>query len=433
MMQNIEKELMNFIDQTPNAYFCVNNLKNILIQNGYEELYENEEWNNLKQNGKYFVIRNDSSIIAFKMCNQNPKGGFHIVSAHADSPMFTIKPNPEIFDNMYLKLNINGYGGMINYTWLDRPLSLAGRVVTLTNGIYETKLVNIPEDLLVIPSQAIHINREANTKLELNPQTDMLPVLSLSNEKNLETILREHLESQGIYIDQICDYDLNLYTRDTAKIVGLNHEFILAPRLDDLSSVFPAVNAFMESDNQSSVPVFCVFNNEEIGSLSLQGANSPFLMNILSRISTAFHIPTMVALRNSIAISADNAHAVHPNAPLKSDPTNKILLNKGVVIKHHINYTTDALSSTLFKAICKKAKVPYQDFACRADMKCGSTLGKISQSQVDVHSLDIGLPQLAMHSAVETIGTNDILYLYQSLLAFYNTTFFIEKNQIQLS
>ena len=424
----MEKELMNFMNNTPNAYYCVHNLKQMLEANGFEEIYENENWDSLKTDGKYFVSRNDSSLIAFKMNENKEKVGFNIVAAHTDSPSFTIKPNADMFDNMYLKLNISGYGGMINYSWLDRPLSVAGRAITVTNGVYEKQLVNIEKDLLTIPSQAIHINRDVNHKNELNPQVDMLPIMSLSNEKRLEDIIRENLESQGKKVDKICDYDLNLYNREQARRVGANDEFILAPRLDDLAGLFPAVQGFIDSNNENSINVLCAFHNEEIGSLTEQGADSTFLIDILTRITNALDIDVFITLSNSIMVSSDNAHAIHPNALAKSDPTNRVLLNKGIVIKHHINYTTDAVTSSLFKGICDKAKVPYQDFACRADMQCGSTLGGISQSHVSIDSIDIGLPQLAMHSATETMGTKDITYMYKALLEFYNTTIQKERN-----
>ena len=424
----MEKELMNFMNNTPNAYYCVHNLKQMLEANGFEEIYENENWDSLKTDGKYFVSRNDSSLIAFKMNENKEKVGFNIVAAHTDSPSFTIKPNADMFDNMYLKLNISGYGGMINYSWLDRPLSVAGRAITVTNGVYEKQLVNIEKDLLTIPSQAIHINRDVNHKNELNPQVDMLPIMSLSNEKRLEDIIRENLESQGKKVDKICDYDLNLYNREQARMVGANDEFILAPRLDDLAGLFPAVQGFIDSNNENSINVLCAFHNEEIGSLTEQGADSTFLIDILTRITNALDIDVFITLSNSIMVSSDNAHAIHPNALAKSDPTNRVLLNKGIVIKHHINYTTDAVTSSLFKGICDKAKVPYQDFACRADMQCGSTLGGISQSHVSIDSIDIGLPQLAMHSATETMGTKDITYMYKALLEFYNTTIQKERN-----
>lgn len=431
-MKSIDKELMSFINETPNTYYCVDNLRKKLIENGFEELYENEPWVNLNKEGKYFVIRNDSSLIAFKMSNKKENIGFNITSVHTDSPSFYIKPNSDMFEGNYMKLNVGGYGGMLNYTWLDRPLSLAGRVITLKDGMYEKQLVNIDKDLLVIPSQATHINPEANQNFSLNRQVDMLPVISLSNDKKLEDIIRENLSKSGKDVDKICDYDLYLYNRDSAKYVGLNDELILAPRLDDLASLFPAFASFVESDNTNSINVLCAFNNEEIGSLTLQGADSPFLIDTLTRIAEASNINLLVALNNTFVISADNAHAMHPNASSKSDPTNKVLLNNGVVIKHHTNYTTDAITSSLFKGICEQAKVPYQDFACRSDMRCGATLGGISQSHVGVDSVDIGLPQLAMHSTNETIGSKDVLYMYKALLEFYNSTIIKEKNKIRI-
>lgn len=431
-MKNIDKKLMSFIDETPNAYYCVDNLRKKLIENGFKELYENEIWTNLKEDGKYFVVRNDSSLIAFKLSNKKENIGFNIVSAHTDSPSFSIKPNADVFDGNYMKLNISGYGGMLNYTWLDRPLSLAGRVVTLKDGVYEKQLVNINKDLLIIPSQAIHINRDANEKNLLNHQVDMLPVVSLSNNKKLEYIIRESLAKSGKEVDKICDYDLYLYNRDNAKYVGLNDELILAPRLDDLASLFPAFNSFVESNNENSINVLCAFNNEEIGSLTPQGADSTFLIDTLTRIAEASNINLFTALNNTLVISADNAHAMHPNAQSKSDPTNKVLLNNGVVIKHHINYTTDAVTSSIFKGICENAEVPYQDFACRSDMRCGSTLGGISQRHVGVDSVDIGLPQLAMHSTNETIGSKDVLYMYKALLEFYNSTIIKEENKTKI-
>lgn len=431
-MENINENLMSFIDETPNAYYCVDNLRKILIENNFSELYENEIWNDLKEDGKYFVVRNDSSLIAFKMSDKKENISFNIVSAHTDSPSFSVKPNADMFDGNYMKLNVSGYGGMLNYSWLDRPLSLAGRVVTLKDGVYEKQLVNVNKDLLIIPSQAIHINRDANEKLSLNHQVDMLPVVSLSNDKKLEDIIRENLSKSGNDIGKICDYDLYLYNRDSAKYVGLNDELILAPRLDDLASVFPAFTSFIESDNTNSINVLCAFNNEEIGSLTVQGADSTFLIDTLTRIAEASNIDLLTALNNTFIVSADNAHAHHPNAQSKSDPTNKVLLNNGVVIKHHINYTTDAVTSSLFKGICEYAEVPYQDFLCRSDMRCGSTLGRISQRHVGVDSVDIGLPQLAMHSTNETIGSKDVFYMYRSLLEFYNSSIIKEKNKIKI-
>lgn len=426
-MSKITDNFLQFVDNTPNAYLCVDNLRKELIGKGFVELNEGEKWDDLDSDGKYFVVRNDSSLIAFKMVDKNDNVGFNITSSHSDSPSFSIKPNPDMYTNDYLKLNVGSYGGMINYSWLDRPLSIAGRVISYDKGIYQTHVVDFDKDLLIIPSQAIHINRDVNSKNELNHQVDMLPVMALNDNKNLDQLIMERLNSNNCFPEKICDYDLYLYNRDKAKKVGVDDEFILAPRLDDLACLYPALCSFIDSDNNNSINVFCAFNNEEIGSLTQQGADSSFLLDVLSRICQVGDIDLLAALSNSFVVSADNAHATHPNASAKNDPTNKVYLNSGVVIKHHTQYTTDALSSALFKGVCDCAGVPYQDFACRSDMRCGSTLGGISQSHVSVDSVDIGIPQLAMHSANEMIGVDDLSYMYDSLAEFYQTTFVKER------
>ncbi|MBE6144204.1 MAG: M18 family aminopeptidase [Firmicutes bacterium] len=430
-MGKINDKLIEFIDKTPNAYCCVNNLKGILIENGFIELYENEIWKELKEDGKYFVTRNDSSLIAFKMCSNVINPGFNITATHTDSPSFSIKTNPEMYENGYLKLNTSSYGGMINYSWLDRPLSLAGRVIVLDKGVYKKQIINIDKDLLVIPSQAIHINREVNSKCELNYQTDMLPIMSLSDVK-LKNLIEKVLEKSGVFFDKVCDYDLYLYNRDKVKPLGLEEEFIMGPRLDDLASLVPSFYSFINSNNQDTYNVFCAFNNEEIGSLTPHGADSSFLIDILTKIASSTKIDLLTTLNNSIVVSADNAHAIHPNAASKSDPSNKVYLNKGVVIKHHTNYTTDSLTSSIFKDVCERVSVPYQDFECRSDMRCGATLGGVSQRHVSVDSVDIGIPQLAMHSANEMIGSKDTLHMYKALLEFYQTSFMKDKNGVKI-
>lgn len=431
-MEKLEKNLMNFIDETPNAYVCTENIKKLLLNNGFIQLYENEDWNNVSKGKNYFVIRNDSSLIAFKIPKDINNVGFNIVATHGDSPSFTVKPNADIFDNEYLKLNVNGYGGVLNYSWLDRPLSLAGRIITLTDEVYEKQIINIDKDLLVIPSQAYHLNKNANTKNELNQQKDLLPIMSLNNEMKLDDIIKEYLNNPQI--DKICDYDLYLYNRDKSKYIGLNNEFILAPRLDDLACLYLAYQSLIESNNNNStINIYGAFNNEEVGNLTQQGADSSFLTDILNRIAKVLNINLAVALKNSFIVSADNAHAIHPNAKEKNDPTNKVQLNNGVVIKYHINFTTDGLTASLFKGICDKANVPYQDFASRSDMDCGSTLGGISQSHVSIDSVDIGIAQLAMHSSAETIGREDIKYMYKALLEFYNTKIIKDKDIVKFS
>ena len=425
-MKNISNGLMNFIDNTPNAYYCVENIKKQLLDNGFTELYENDSWDWLNP-GNYFVTKNDSSIIAFKTTGNGSSKGFNIVGVHTDSPSFSIKHNPEMFDGYYLKFNTNSYGGMINYSWFDRPLSIAGRLILKNKDIYKKKLVNIDKDLLVIPSQAVHINRDVNNSASFNRQNDLLPVISLENG-NLTDMLGEYIDNN----DLICDYDLYLYNRDKAKLIGLKDEMILAPRTDDLACVYPSLLSFMDSDNPSAINVFCAFNNEEIGSLTEQGADSPFLINTLDRIAKMEGLDFYQTLGNSFIISADNAHAIHPNAPSKSDPTNIVRLNGGVVIKHHPNYTTDGISSTIFKEICAVSGIKYQDFYCRSDMVCGSTIGGLTQSHVPVDAVDVGLPQLAMHSANETIGSKDVIDMYDALHNFYNCAIKRDKGNFKI-
>ncbi len=412
--QDINKELMAFIDKTPNAYNCVVNISELLLANGFKELTEKEDWQ-LQKGSKYFVIRNDSSIIAFKFNDPKIQNGFNIVASHGDSPSFSLKPGEEIVDNGYLKLNTNGYGGVILYSWLDRPLSLAGRVILKKDGKFKTEIINIDKDLLVIPSQAIHLNREVNDRNNLNPQVDLLPIMGLTDKPGkLKELITDMFSGY-----ELCDYDLYLYTRQKATYSGINHEFIVSPRLDNLACAFTTLKAFIETDDQKTNQVYCCFDNEEIGSLTQGGADSTFLSDILNRICLAESISIYPALSKSMLVSADNGHALHPNAAAKSDLTNKVKLNGGVVIKHHVNYTTNALSSSIFKDICIKAGVDHQDYTCRSDLRNGATLGGISLSHVSVTSVDIGLPQLAMHSAVETMGSQDAQAMFEALKLFY--------------
>lgn len=434
-MAKVTEELMEFINQTPNAYNCVENLKDILKQSGYLELFEYETWNNLKGGKKYFTTRGDSSLIAFTIPTKKEEGiGFNITATHTDSPSFSIKTNPRMENGNYIQLNIEGYGAMINHTWLDRPLSIAGRVICKDkNGTIIPKIINVDKDLLIVPSQAIHIDREVNQKNHLNHQIDMIPILSLNNssitkESFLDLLLKE-IDDSNL---KILDYDLYLYNRDPAKICGKNSEFLLAPRLDDLACLYPALKSFINSNNPYSINILSTLNNEEIGSGTKQGADSNFLLDTLTRIAKGLEIDLLPALSNSFIVSADNAHATHPNASSKSDPTNKVELNKGIVVKHHTNYTTDSLTSSLFKEVCNYSNVPYQDFACRSDMICGKTLGGISTSHVGINSVDIGLAQLAMHSATETMGSEDPEYLYQALKEFYSIKFEQQKNTIKI-
>lgn len=417
---DINQELMAFIDKTPNAYNCVVNVVELLLANGFKELAEKDDWN-MQKGSKFFVIRNDSSIIAFKLNDPQLKNGFNIVASHGDSPTFSIKPGEEIIENGYLKLNTNGYGGVILYSWLDRPLSLAGRVILKKEGKFKTEIINIDKDLLVIPSQAIHQNREVNDRNNLNPQVDLLPIMGITDKPGkLKDLLMKMFPDHELY-----DYDLYLYTRQKATYCGINNEFIISPRLDNLACAFTSLKAFIETNDETTNQVYCCFDNEEIGSLTQGGADSTFLSDILNRVCLAQAVSIYPVLSKSMLVSADNGHALHPNAPAKSDLTNKVKLNKGVVIKHHVNYTTNALSSSIFKDICLQAGVNHQDYTCRSDLRNGATLGGISLSHVSVTSVDIGLPQLAMHAAVETMGSQDSYAMFEALKLFYRSI--IEK------
>ena len=423
------EEMLKFIQKSPTCFHAVGNLKEMLETEGYQELKEAEDWSVVK-GGKYYVVRNDSSLIALQFPDKDEIKGFHMVASHSDSPSFKVKEGPEILvEKQYVKLNTEKYGGMILSTWLDRALSVAGRVVVKEGETLQTKLVNIDRDLLVIPNVAIHMNREMNKGVEYNPQVDMLPLMagSLSSEQEQDgknALLKMVAKEAGVEPEDILGQDLFLYTREPGRILGANEEFVFSPRLDDLQCAYSSMKAFLESKPQEYINVCAVFDNEEVGSGTRQGADSTFLEDVLIRVceaadKTPGQYRQLVA--GSFLISADNAHAVHPNHPEKADPTNRPYLNGGIVIKFHGNqkYTSDAVSSAKMKDLCKKAGVPCQIYTNRSDILGGSTLGNISTAHVSVSSVDIGLPQVAMHSAVETAGIMDTWYCVEALKVFY--------------
>ncbi len=423
------EEMLKFIQKSPTCFHAVGNLKEMLETEGYQELKEAEDWSVVK-GGKYYVVRNDSSLIALQFPDKDEIKGFHMVASHSDSPSFKVKEGPEmIVEKQYVKLNTEKYGGMILSTWLDRALSVAGRVVVKEGETLQTKLVNIDRDLLVIPNVAIHMNREMNKGVEYNPQVDMLPLMagSLSSEQEQDgknALLKMVAKEAGVEPEDILGQDLFLYTREPGRILGANEEFVFSPRLDDLQCAYSSMKAFLESKPQEYINVCAVFDNEEVGSGTRQGADSTFLEDVLIRVceaadKTPGQYRQLVA--GSFLISADNAHAVHPNHPEKADPTNRPYLNGGIVIKFHGNqkYTSDAVSSAKMKDLCKKAGVPCQIYTNRSDILGGSTLGNISTAHVSVSSVDIGLPQVAMHSAVETAGIMDTWYCVEALKVFY--------------
>lgn len=417
------KELFSFIEKSPTSFHSVSECVRQLTVAGFERLEESKDWE-IKPGGKYVVTRNDSALMAFILPEKEIKG-VHAVAAHSDSPCFKLKDHPEMSaENCYLRLNVEKYGGMILSTWLDRPLSIAGRVVVKNDstGNLETKLVNFDRDLCIIPNLAIHMNREINKGVEYNTQVDMLPLFSETKcQGGLQTGIAERA---GVSEEKILGSELYLYTRQKGAFLGLENEYIASPRLDDLQCVFGALKAILSAKPKQYIDLLAVFDNEEVGSGTKQGAASTFLKDTLRRIAACLGITESEFLKwmaKSFFISADNAHAVHPNHPEKADPTNRPVLNGGIVVKYHgeQRYTSDAFSGAYLKDICKRAGVPLQTYHNRSDIAGGSTLGNISTTQLSVNTVDIGLPQLAMHSACETAGTKDTWYLIRMLKEFY--------------
>ena len=429
---DILKDLMDFLDSSVTMFHAINECEKVLQKSGFTYLPENEKWNINK--GKYYTKRNSSSLIAFDIA----EGDYHfqISAAHSDSPTFKLKDRPIIEANGYLKLNVEGYGGMINATWLDKPLTLAGRVMVNTDKGIETRLLHIDRDLLIIPNVPIHFNREINKGFAFNNQVDMLPILSAGNikEADFDNILAKEL---GIEPEAILAKDLYLVNRQKAAIIGFDNELISSGRLDDLECVYTSLRGFVEAENKNHINVFAVFDNEEVGSVTKQGAMSTFLASTLDRVNTALGKSKEEyyrAIAKSMLISCDNAHAVHPNHPELFDVKNRPVLNQGIAIKESANqkYTTDAFSRAILKKILEKKNIPYQTFANRSDIAGGSTLGNLSNTVVSMNAVDIGLPQLAMHSAYETAGAKDVGYAFETLKAFFEANIDIKDDKVAI-
>ncbi|NMM65372.1 M18 family aminopeptidase [Clostridium sp. P21] len=423
------QELIDFIYESPTAFHAVYNTKEMLLNSGFTELKEEDSWN-LKKGGKYFVTKNNSALTAFIVGKGNlEKDGFKIIGAHTDSPGFKIKPNPDIeVEGEYVKLNTEVYGGPIINTWMDRPLSLAGRVVIKNeNSFYpEERLLNIKRPILIIPNLAIHMNRSINSGIELNRQKDVLPVLSMVNEKfeKGKYLIKIIAQELNVKEEDILDFDLFLYEFEKGCIMGLNNEFISSGRLDDLIMVHSGIKALINTEVGNSTNVMVCFDNEEVGSTTKQGADSPMLSNILERIALNLmqnKEDYFRALAKSFIISCDLGHALHPNYSEKSDPVNRPIINKGPIIKSSASqsYASDAVSAAIYRNVCSKAEVPVQVFVNRSDEKGGSTIGPISSSHININSVDMGLAILSMHSIKELAGVKDYIYATKSFEKFY--------------
>ena len=430
------RDFLSFIDRSPSAFHAVDSLCAMLKEAGFAALRESDEWQ-LVPGGRYYVTRNRSSVIAFSV----PECGlshFQIVSSHSDSPTFKLKQNTEdVACGRFIRLNTERYGGMIMSTWFDRPLSIAGRVIVKTENGYETRLVDLARDAVVIPNMPIHFNREVNDGYKYNPQVDLLPLYAEGGETG--RLQQEIAKACGAEAEAIVGGDLFLYNRMSGSVWGADDAFFSCPRIDDLECAWTSMKAFVATPAEKHIHVCAVFDNEEVGSGTKQGADSTFIGDVLSRVCAALgaaDAQSRALMARSFMVSADNAHAVHPNHPEKYDAQNRTFMNGGVVIKHNANqkYTTDGVSCAVFSQICERAGVPVQHFANRSDILGGSTLGNIANTHVSMNTVDIGLAQLAMHSSYETVGVKDVEHMVCALSAFYGTDILsVEDGVFQLN
>ena len=417
---DISRDLIHFIAKSPSTFHAVRGIKAALLYAGFTEIREEDTWQ-IEKGGKYVVTRNGSALMAFTVPQEGAEA-FHITASHCDSPTFKIKEDPEIADGPYVKLNVEGYGGMIMSTWLDRPLSVAGRLLVTENGHLAEKLVAIDGTMLVIPSVAIHMDRSVNQHKEWKVQKDMLPLYGMTGAKT--PFMDVIAAAAKVNAEDILAHDLILYSRVPGTIWGEEREFISSPKLDDLQCAFACFRGFTQGQKEKYISVYALFDNEEVGSATSQGAGSTFLANTLERLARSLgysYDETMAMIARSFMISADNAHSIHPNHPEYADPVNRPVINGGIVIKYSAaqKYATNAFSAAYFKKLCKDHDIPTQTFTNHSDNPGGSTLGNISNTVIAMPTVDIGLPQLAMHSSYETAGVKDTAYLVDAVTKFY--------------
>ena len=422
-IDNLKKNLINFIENSTCSFTCIKEIKSILNKKGFIELEEQKKWN-LNSN-KFYIVRNDASIIAIELPKEKCEK-FSIITTHCDTPSLLLKPNGAYIKENYLKYNIMPYGGLLNYGWLDHPLSLCGRIVTKNNNKLKTEIIDFKKPMLIVPSVAIHQDANANSNLDLNMQIDLQPIVSLSKDKKAwDDILKDKIK------DEIVDYDLFAYNIEKSYFIGKDDEILVSPRIDNLTSVYSGLQSFLDSKSPN-IKVFCSFNNEEIGSLTLEGADSNFLIDILKRVASHIDIDIASALANSFIISSDNTHAIHPNHTEYADDTGVLYLGDGFAIIKETSSTTNSISSSIIKTICKNNKIKYQDSTAKNDISGGSTLSGISLRHVSVLSIDVGIPQLSMRSSYETCSINDVVELYKMMKAFYSSQIENKKNSITI-
>ena len=424
-------ETMARLDGSHSAYHAISLIENDLKNAGFAEIFEQNPFQLEKGKG-YYLKRNGSTILAFFVPSEEFKG-FRIAASHSDSPSFKLKHNPLVFSAGYNELRVEPYGGMIMSTWFDRPLSVAGRVMVEKDGEIEERLFDIDEDLAVIPNQCIHFSRDINDGHKFDPNTELIPLLGAMGEKfSWESYLQRKANlGEG---ETIVDEDLFLYVREKARRVGLEGEFLLSPRLDNLTSAFTSTFALLQSSPKDGMPVMVVFDNEEVGSSSRQGAAGDLLKSTLDRICTSLGKNKEESYANSFLLSIDNAHARHPNYPGNFEPSCQVRLNEGVVLKYNasLRYTSDGYSASVVRTLAKKANVSIQTFSNRPDIRGGSTLGNIALSSLSISAADIGLAQLAMHSSVETMGAYDLLAMKELVREFYSSSILFMGDRVRI-
>lgn len=408
-------ELLSFIKNSPTSFQAVDNIVARLESEGYINYNESSN-TKLEKGNKYYVTRNQSSVIAFNIGSNLNNPSFNVVASHTDCPTYKVKPNAIIKSNGYIKLNTEGYGGMIRSTWLDRPLSLAGRVICKKDHEIKSITLDIKEKILMIPSLAIHLAKDFKDS-SLNQQIDMLPIIAQKDDFDFKAYLANKL---NVNKEDVITFDLYLYPVEDGFVYD---KFISSHHLDNLECAYTSLEAFINNFNDNTVNVYVSFDNEEVGSRTRQGAGSKFLFDILDKLANDLGFNLNSALASTLLVSADNAHAIHPNHPEKSDSTNHTKMNDGIVIKYNANqsYTSDALSVALFLDMIKESGVKHQFYTNRSDLTGGGTLGYVSSSQVSVMSVDIGLAQLAMHSTMETAGVDDVEMMIEGLKAYYKS------------
>lgn len=417
--------LLDFLKRSPSPFHATQSMAEALQAAGYQALDERETWQ-LQPQGRYYVTRNDSSIIAIKLGQHDPvQHGIRMVGAHTDSPCLKVKPQPELARHGYWQLGVEVYGGVLLSPWFDRDLSLAGRVTFKHNEQLQSRLIDFKQAIASIPSLAIHLNREANSGWAINAQTELPPVLAQlqgETKQDFRALLADQLQREHAISDAcVLDYELCFYDSQPAALIGLNQDFIASARLDNLLSCYSGLQALLNSDDQHSQVLVCT-DHEEVGSNSACGADGPFLEQVLRRVLNSEE-DFVRCIQHSLLISADNAHGIHPNYADKHDANHGPLLNHGPVIKVNANqrYATTSETSSFFKLLCQQANIPVQSFVTRSDLGCGSTIGPITASQLGVQTIDIGVPTFAMHSIRELAGSKDLGYLVSALQAFYNS------------